>query len=92
MSIERVFLFLNKRPATTYLRAISSKIKTCVLSTFLAQKMFDIELYTQFCLKNVDKTRVFISVQMAHKILRAVRSKMKTLVPPTFLEQNCVFS
>ena len=55
------------------MRAVCSKIKTrflatflgqnCVFSSFLGKKMFDIELYTQFCLKNVARTRVFIFEQ-----------------------------
>ena len=51
-------LFIFEQMAHKLLLAICSKIKTRILPAFLVQKMFDIELNTQFCPKNVDRTRV----------------------------------
>ena len=66
--------------ARNILRAISLKIKTRVLPTFLGQKIFDTELYMQFCPKNVDRTRVSIFEQTVRNILHAICLKIKTRV------------
>ena len=69
----------------------------CFTESF--EKIFDMELNTQFCPKNIVKTCVFIFEQMIHKIVRAISSKIKIRVLATFLgqksfdiEQNTQFS
>ena len=68
-NIGKTCVFIFEQKAHKLLWAISSKMKTRILSKFLGQKMFDIKLNTQFCLKNFGKTRVFIFEEMARKIL-----------------------
>ena len=50
--------------------------------------MFDIELNTQFCPKNVGRTCVFIFEQAARNFLRAICLKIKTHVLSTCLGQK----
>ena len=66
MSVKRVFIFEQK--ARNFLKAICSKMKTRVLSTFsglnyiLASVIFDIYLNTQFCPKtSVKGVSLFLS-------------------------------
>ena len=60
--LQKFYFLRSKFPIAGH----CSKIKTHVLPTFLIQKMFDIELNTQFCPKNVDRTHVlFINKRLA---------------------------